>query len=63
LTLYRTGQAPQKPEERDGAILEEEKYEDIEKNLGKRDTKTPFISAVDEEDTSEDIDRFGVKYI
>jgi len=57
LTYYRTGQVPQKPEE--GVILEEDKYEDFEKNLGKRDTKTPFISAVEDEDTPEDLQKFG----
>jgi len=61
LTFHRTGQAPQKPEEKEGH--EEVKYEDIEKDLGKRDTKTPFISAVEEEDTPEDIEKFGRYWI
>jgi len=57
------GQAPQKPEEKEAATPEEQKYEDIEKKLNKRDTKSPFISAVEDEDTPEDIEKFGRYWI
>jgi len=64
LSLYRSGQAA-KTVNKDSPILEEAKNEDtaLLDSIGKRDTKTPFISAVDEEDTPEDIDRFGRYWI
>ena len=61
--MYRTGQVDSKNEVvtiHDGVDIK-----DIEllENFKKRDTKVPFIVAMDEEDTPEDLEKFGVDLI
>lgn len=65
--VYRTGQPAQKPANSDHIIIQEgdgiNDSKDFFMNDGtmKRDVKSPFITAVEDEDTPEDLQKFGVK--
>jgi len=63
LSVYRTGQTDIKTNTNNISIHDEQKNDDKEPGLSgspkKRDIKTPFISALEDEDTPEDLEKFG----
>jgi len=68
LTLYRTGQPAQKPQENNIFIQEGEGFNDSKDLMmtdrnNKRDVNSPFINAVEDEDTPEDLQKFGRYWI